>query len=65
MTSNAIFLAGLALFDGVAVAWAVWEFWSARPAPKPKAEEPNSTPAQSTQISGHSKRQHGPHDRRS
>jgi hypothetical protein len=65
MTSNAIFLAGLALFDGVAVAWAVWEFWSARPARKPKAEETGSAPVQSTEISGHSKRQHGAHDRRS
>jgi hypothetical protein len=65
MTSNVIFFAGLALFDGVAVAWAVWEFWSARPAQKPNAEEPSSTPANSTEIPRHSKRQHGPHDRRS
>ena len=40
MTSNAIFLAGLALFDGVAVVWAVWEFWSGRRRRNPRRRKP-------------------------
>jgi hypothetical protein len=35
------FILALVLFDGVAVAWAVREFWSVRPPSKPK---PKSTP---------------------
>jgi hypothetical protein len=56
VTSNAMFLAELALFDGLAVAWGVWEFWSARPSKQAKVEEPDSTPRQSKETSGHSKR---------
>ena len=31
MAKNTIFILLLILFDGLAVAWGVWEFWSARP----------------------------------
>jgi hypothetical protein len=31
MGKNAVFILVLILFDGVAVAWGAWEFWSARP----------------------------------
>ncbi len=56
MTSNTMFLAELALFDGLAVAWGIWEFWSARPTKKTKVEDPVSTPQQSTETSRHAKR---------
>jgi hypothetical protein len=56
MTANAMFLAVLALFDGLAVAWGIWEFWSARPAKKAKVEEPDPAPPDSAEASGHSKR---------
>ena len=41
MSTNTIFILALILFDGVAVAWGVWEFWSARP-DKNKAKQPPS-----------------------
>jgi hypothetical protein len=53
MSSNVTFFVELALFEGAAVVWGVWEFWSARPTKKPKSEEPISKPAKSTDPSGH------------
>jgi len=38
MSKNALFIAGLILFDGAAVAWAAWEFWKIRPGRPDKAE---------------------------
>jgi hypothetical protein len=56
MTSNAMFLAELVLFDGLAVAWGFWEFWSARPTKKAKVEEPDPTPETSAENAGHPER---------
>jgi hypothetical protein len=56
VTSNALFLAVLALFDGLAVAWGVWEFWSARPGKMTSVEEPDSRPPTSAEDPGHPER---------
>jgi hypothetical protein len=56
MTSNTIFLAGLALFDGLAVAWGIWEFWSARPTKKAAIEDSHPMPRRSSESSGHPER---------
>jgi hypothetical protein len=45
MAANATFIAGLVLFDGVAVAWAAWEFWLSRPTEQDAAASPSSEPA--------------------
>ncbi len=44
MRNNIGFILALILFDGVAVAWAAWEFWSVRPRKKAKAAEPVAAP---------------------
>jgi hypothetical protein len=31
MTNHSLFLSEFLLFNGAAVAWAVWEFWKIRP----------------------------------
>jgi hypothetical protein len=49
--SNTLFILALILFDGVALAWGLWEFWSIRPQKRLKAEQ--SPPAQSPESSGH------------
>jgi hypothetical protein len=38
MTSQAMFIAELVLFDVAAVIWAAWEFWAARPGGDTKEE---------------------------
>jgi hypothetical protein len=53
MAANATFIAGLVLFDGVAVAWAAWEFWLSRPTEQDAAASPSSEPA------GHAEGEHG------
>jgi hypothetical protein len=57
MGKNAIFIALLIVFDGVAVAWAAWEFWKARP------EKPDQKAAPSPEPSRHAKGEHGADDR--
>lgn len=44
MRNNVLFILGLLLFDGLAVVWAAWEFWSVRPEAKvdPVAQPPSS-----------------------
>ena len=58
MGKNALFIALLIVFDGVAVAWAAWEFWKARPE-KPVSAEMSASP----EPPGHPEREHGADDR--
>jgi hypothetical protein len=55
MSTNTLFIFGLVIFDGVAVAWAMWELWSIRPGRKDKAD-PAAAPPSSSEASGHPKR---------
>lgn len=69
MNKNALFIAGLILFDGAAVAWAAWEFWKIRPGRPDKAEAISAldrapapgpqTLSERPEAPGHSKREHG------
>jgi hypothetical protein len=60
MGANGLFIAGLVIFDGAAVAWAAWEFWSIR---KGKAEALIDAEADAPQLSehpsGHLEGEHG------
>jgi hypothetical protein len=39
MGRNTLFVLGLLLFDGLAVALGLWQFWDARPDKKAKADQ--------------------------
>jgi hypothetical protein len=58
-----MFILALVLFDGAAVAWALWEFWSVRPKRTAKADDPRARSEPSPEDSGHPERQHRAHDR--
>lgn len=60
MNSNTHFLLELTLFEGAAVAWAAWEFWSARPDRKAKPPERSGD---SPESPGHPEGEHRAHDR--
>ncbi len=69
MGRNAIFIAGLIVFDGAAVAWAAWEFWRIRPGKTDepiKTDEPEPPSAFSrpragrSEAPGHPEGEHGP-----
>ncbi len=51
MKSNTLFILALILFDGVAVAWGLWEVWSIRP--KKRLEEQADPRPQSPENPGH------------
>ncbi len=53
MSSHTIFILGLILFDGVAVAWALWEFWSVKPRRTAKTDEPPAAPHRSPEGPRH------------
>jgi hypothetical protein len=56
MRTNTHFILELALFEGAAVAWAAWEFWSVRPNKKPKADAPAQAASASEEDPGHLER---------
>jgi hypothetical protein len=61
MGKNALFIAILVLFDGAAVAWAAWQFWTLRPG---KAEASSAftrakPQSASPEASGHPEGEHG------
>jgi hypothetical protein len=56
MSSHTIFLLGLVVFDGAAVAWALWEFWSVRPKKAAKADDPDAESPPSPDRSRHPER---------
>lgn len=65
MGKNALFIAGLIIFDGAAVVWAAWEFWRIRPGKTDKAEPPSAftrPPSESAlpEPPGHPEGEHGP-----
>ncbi len=50
MGRNALFIAGLVIFDGAAVAWAAWEFWKIRPGKTDKPAEINKAEINKAEI---------------
>ena len=63
MKANALFIAVLILFDGVAVAWAAWEFWSIRKTKAEKAAESGGAHDISKETPRHPEGEHGADDR--
>lgn len=53
MTTNTLFWLETGLFEGGALAWAVWQLWSVRPGKKAKAEEPSALARSSSERPGH------------
>jgi hypothetical protein len=53
MKSHTLFILTLILFDGLAVAWGAWEFWSAREKKAKPAPEPASPPPGPEEGPGH------------
>jgi hypothetical protein len=65
MGKNALFIAILVLFDGAAVAWAAWQFWTLRPGKEDKAEASSAfarakPEAVSPETPRHPEGEHGP-----
>jgi hypothetical protein len=56
MRTNTHFILELLLFEGAAVAWAAWEFWSVRPKAKADPKAPAASPPESEDRPGHPER---------
>ena len=54
MTQNTVFLLETLLFEGGALAFGVWQFWSVRPNKKDKADPPSALTQSSPKDAGHS-----------
>jgi hypothetical protein len=53
MAQNAVFLLETLLFEGGALAFGVWQFWSVRPNKKAKPDEPSALSRTSPEDPGH------------
>ena len=53
MSSNALFFAEFLFFDGVALAWAAWEYWQIRPGKADKSPDNPKQPDGSPEDPGH------------
>ncbi len=53
MSAHTLFILGLILFDGVAVALGVWQYWTVRPTKTSKPDEPSAFVRSSPKDAGH------------
>jgi hypothetical protein len=58
MTTNTLFILESVLFEGVALGFGVWQFWSVRPS-KTKTEQTSPLPRTLKEGAGHPEGQHG------
>jgi hypothetical protein len=56
MRTNTLFILATLLFEGGAVAWAAWEFWSVRPKKKIDAQDRAASPSGSEKDPRHLER---------
>ncbi len=53
MSRNTLFILGLILFDGAAVALGVWQYWSVRPSKNTEPDKPSAFMRASRKDPGH------------
>jgi hypothetical protein len=62
MNHNTLFILALILFDGVAVGFGVWQYWTVRPT-KTKTDEASALARASRKDPGHPEGEHRPDHR--